>query len=85
MNSAAKLVVVSQEDLLGDARQQNVPGTIAEYPSWSLKMAYTLEELKTDKHVTECAQMFRQWVTSSGRGSFSPAGGLENPAGIPRR
>ena len=83
MSSAAKLVVVSQEDLLRDTRQQNVPGTIAEYPSWSMKMAYTLEELREDKQVGECARMFRRWVTRTGRGSSVPTEGRGNlPAGL---
>jgi 4-alpha-glucanotransferase len=69
MSSAAKLVVVSQEDLFRDTRQQNVPGTIAEYPSWSMKMAYTVEELRQDRHVGECARMFRRWVIRTGRAS----------------
>lgn len=84
MSSAAKLVVVSQEDLLRDTRQQNVPGTIAEYPSWSVKMAYTLEELWDARDVTECARMFRRWVTSTGRASSSPAEGMGRPPGAPR-
>jgi 4-alpha-glucanotransferase len=72
MSSAAKLVVVSQEDLLRDKRQQNLPGTISEYPSWSMKMAYTVEELRQDRHVGECARMFRRWVVRTGRGSSLP-------------
>jgi 4-alpha-glucanotransferase len=84
MSSAAKLVVVSQEDLLRDTRQQNVPGTIAEYPSWSMKMAYTLEELREDKHAGECARMFRRWVTRTGRGSSVPTEEREKPPRGPR-
>jgi len=80
MSSAAKLVVISQEDLLRDPRQQNVPGTVAEYPSWSVKMAYTVEELKQDKHVGECARMFRRWVTRTGRGSSMPTEGRGTPS-----
>jgi 4-alpha-glucanotransferase len=84
MSSAAKLVVVSQEDLLRDTRQQNVPGTIAEYPSWSMKMAYTVEELREDKYPKECARMFRRWVTRTGRGSSLPAAVRGKPLRRPR-
>jgi 4-alpha-glucanotransferase len=82
MSSSAKLVVVSQEDLFRDTRQQNVPGTIAEYPSWSMKMAYTVEELRQDRHVRECARMFRGWVMRTGRASSLPT---ETRGRVPRR
>jgi 4-alpha-glucanotransferase len=85
MSSAAKLVVVSQEDLLRDTRQQNVPGTVAEYPSWSMKMAYTMEELRQDRHVGECARMFRRWVIRTGRGSSMPAAARGKPPRGARR
>jgi len=84
MSSTAKLVVVSQEDLLRDTRQQNVPGTIAEYPSWSMKMAYTVEELRQDTHIEECARMFRRWVIRTGRGSSVPAEAKGKPPRGPR-
>jgi 4-alpha-glucanotransferase len=85
MSSPAKLVVVSQEDLLRDIRQQNVPGTIAEYPSWSMKMAYTVEELRRNSHVGECARMFRRWVIRTGRGSSIPTEARGKPARGRRR
>jgi len=84
MSSAAKLVIVSQEDLLRDIRQQNMPGTIAEYPSWSMKMAYTVEELRQDRQVGECARMFRRWVIRAGRGSSLPTEVRGKPARGPR-
>jgi 4-alpha-glucanotransferase len=84
MSSPAKLVVISQEDLLQDARQQNLPGTIAEYPNWSVKMAYSLEELREHEHVRECARIFRRWVAKCGRAPSSPAKGAELRADAPR-
>jgi len=83
MSSSAKLVVISQEDLLRDARQQNLPGTIAEYPSWSVKMAYSLEELREHEHVQECARIFRRWVTKCGRDPVSPTRGAARRADAP--
>jgi 4-alpha-glucanotransferase len=84
MSSTAKLVVVSQEDLLRDTRQQNVPGTIAEYPSWSMKMAYTVEELGQDRYVGGCARMFRRWVIRTGRGSSMSTEARGKPTRGPR-
>jgi 4-alpha-glucanotransferase len=84
MSSAAKLVVISQEDLLQDVRQQNLPGTIAEYPNWSVKMAYSLEELRENRRVQECARIFRKWVAKCGRAPSSPTKGAGLRAGAPR-
>jgi 4-alpha-glucanotransferase len=68
LSTSAKLVLLSQEDLFRDARQQNVPGTVAEYPNWSTKMSYSLEELWQDPEVEKCAGVFRHWIYSSARG-----------------
>jgi 4-alpha-glucanotransferase len=68
LSTAAKLVLLSQEDLFRDARQQNVPGTVSEYPNWSTKMSYSLEELWQDPEVERCAGVFRHWISSTGRG-----------------
>ncbi len=67
VSTPAKLVILSQEDLLGDTRQQNLPGTILEYSNWSIKMKHSLEELWQDPDVEHYARVFRQWVDRSGR------------------
>lgn len=59
--------VLSQEDLLKDVHQQNLPGTTHEYPNWSLKMKYSIEELFSNDEAQGCGNMFRQWVRNSGR------------------
>jgi len=66
-STSAKLVLLSQEDLFKDARQQNVPGTVSEYPNWSTKMKYSLEEMRQDSEVEKCLRIFRQWLSHSGR------------------
>ena len=66
-STPAKLVVISQEDLFKDSRQQNVPGTVTEHPNWSTKMYYTLEELWQDPEVEKCVRVFRHWISSTGR------------------
>lgn len=68
----AKLFVLSQEDLFKAADQQNLPGTTAEYPNWSLKMKYTLEQLGSDPKARTFCEMFRNWIDRSGRNN--PAG-----------
>jgi 4-alpha-glucanotransferase len=62
-----KLLVLSQEDLFKEERQQNVPGTIEAYPNWSIKMKYTVEELKTHPDAIGYSRMFRSWIENSGR------------------
>jgi 4-alpha-glucanotransferase len=68
LSTSAKLVLLSQEDLFRDARQQNVPGTVSEYPNWSTKMIYSLEELGQHPEVEKCVRVLRQWISTTGRG-----------------
>jgi 4-alpha-glucanotransferase len=68
LSTSAKLVLLSQEDLFRDGRQQNVPGIVSEYPNWSTKMSYSLEELWQDPEVEKCVGVFRHWIYSTGRG-----------------
>jgi 4-alpha-glucanotransferase len=67
LSTSAKLVLLSQEDLFRDTRQQNVPGTVSEYPNWSTKMKYSLEELGQDPEVGKCVRVFRHWISHTGR------------------
>lgn len=62
-----KLFVLSQEDLFKDGNQQNLPGTTGEYPNWSLKMKYTVEQLRKDPQARGYSEMFRTWVDRSDR------------------
>jgi 4-alpha-glucanotransferase len=41
-------VALSQEDLFGEKKQLNLPGTINTFPNWSGKMSYSIEDLRTD-------------------------------------
>jgi len=67
LSTSAKLVLLSQEDLFRDARQQNVPGTVSEYPNWSTKMSYSLEDLRHDPEVENCVRVLRHWISNTGR------------------
>lgn len=44
--SPARMLLVNLEDLWGETRPQNVPGTGEERPNWRRKAGYTLEELR---------------------------------------
>ena len=62
-----KVFVLSQEDLFKGLKQQNLPGTTAEYPNWSLKMKYKVEQLRKDPKARGFSEMFRRWIDTSGR------------------
>ena len=48
-STPSQLLVVNQEDLTKELHQQNLPGTTWQYPNWSRKMRFTVEELRTTK------------------------------------
>ena len=49
--SAAALVALQLEDLLGMSEPVNVPGTLDEYPNWQRKLTASLDELFGDEAV----------------------------------
>ena len=66
--SESDLWLINQEDLTGEPLQQNLPGTTAEYPNWSRKMRWSLEELAILPEAVECVASVRSLVVGSGRG-----------------
>lgn len=54
----SQLKLVSPYDVIGEARQPNLPGTVDEYPNWRLPLPVTLEQLRTDPRVTEITSAF---------------------------
>ncbi|HEX7859461.1 MAG TPA: 4-alpha-glucanotransferase [Verrucomicrobiae bacterium] len=50
--SRAETVLVTLEDVWGEERSQNVPGTSTERPNWRRKSKRTLEELFADEELT---------------------------------
>lgn len=63
----AKLFILSQEDLFKETDQQNLPGTTVEYPNWSLKMKYTVEQLRSNSKAKAFSDMFQNRIKRSGR------------------
>ena len=43
----ARMVMVTLEDLWQEARPQNVPGTVDEYPNWRRVARHRLERIRT--------------------------------------
>ena len=63
----SKLLLVNQEDIFRDVRQQNLPGTTSEVPNWVTKMRFTLEDLRSYHMAVGCAAMVRGWIDFTGR------------------
>ena len=63
----AQLLAINQEDLTKEPAQQNLPGTTWQYPNWSRKMRYTVEQLQSDPEARSYTAMFRNWILRSGR------------------
>jgi 4-alpha-glucanotransferase len=61
------LWLVNQEDITREIHQQNLPGTTSEYPNWSRKMRWTIEELSTVSEASDCAAMVRIWIEKTNR------------------
>lgn len=67
LHTPSKLVMINQEDIFLDVRQQNFPGTTWEHPNWVTKMRYSVEELRSDPQALRYAEKFRMLVEKSGR------------------
>jgi 4-alpha-glucanotransferase len=63
----SQLMAINQEDLTKETAQQNLPGTTWQYPNWSRKMRYTVEQLTGDRQARDFTAMFRHWLERSGR------------------
>jgi 4-alpha-glucanotransferase len=63
----SQLLAVNQEDLTKEVAQQNLPGATWQYPNWSRKMKYTVEQLRAEPAARDFAVMFRNWLIRTGR------------------
>lgn len=66
------LLAINQEDLTKETAQQNLPGTTWQYPNWSRKMRFTLEQLRSDAEARGYTAMFRNWIVRAGRDYRQP-------------
>jgi 4-alpha-glucanotransferase len=66
-STSASLWLINQEDMTKEPEQQNLPGTTSEYPNWSRKMRWAVEDLRPPGEARDCAAMVRHWVERSGR------------------
>lgn len=61
------LWLVNQEDMTREPAQQNLPGTTTQYPNWSRKMLWTIEDLASLPEAHDSATMLRHWAERTGR------------------
>jgi 4-alpha-glucanotransferase len=66
-STPSMLLLINQEDLTKEIEQQNLPGTTWQYPNWSRKMHFRLDELYSAKQATDFVHMFRNWIERTGR------------------
>ncbi len=83
--SPAKILTVQLENVLGQARQANLPGTSDEYPNWRGKLDIYLEDLLTDLRVRKLSDDLRSVRGTVRAAAVAPAGPTAPlPARIPR-
>ena len=66
-STPSMLLLINQEDLTKEIAQQNLPGTTWQYPNWSRKMHFRLDELYSAKQAIDFVHMFRNWIEKTGR------------------
>ncbi len=66
-STPSKLLVINQEDLTKETEQQNLPGTVGQYPNWRRKMRFSLEQLDTEEAARDYTSMVRHWLSQTGR------------------
>lgn len=57
--SPSSFMLVTLEDLVGDATQVNLPGTLDSYPNWSHKTPLTLDEVKASLQARQLATILK--------------------------
>lgn len=63
----AVLWLVNQEDMTKERDQQNLPGATSQYPNWSRKMRWSIEDLRDLREARDCAAMVAFWTERTGR------------------
>ena len=67
LSTPSMLMAVNQEDLTKETLQQKLPGTTWQYPNWSRKMRFSVEQLRSEKTPRDFVAMFRNWLQRAGR------------------
>ncbi len=58
--SRSQLVLIAPYDVVGEARQPNLPGTVDEYPNWRQPLPVSLDELRAHPMVAAVVERLRR-------------------------
>ncbi|MGI5242837.1 4-alpha-glucanotransferase [Dactylosporangium sp. CA-139066] len=58
--SPCRVLLASPYDVLGEARQPNLPGTSEQYPNWRIPLPLLLEDLTGDPRMRAVAELFER-------------------------
>jgi 4-alpha-glucanotransferase len=83
--SDARGVIVSLEDLWGEAASQNIPGTVDQHPNWRRRTALSLEEIASSPEVAGRLQAVGAFRACAGRDLPGVAGPRGDVAPSPIR
>ena len=53
----SRMLIVNPDDILGERRQANVPGTVNEHPNWRHRLSLELDEFFGDRRVRDVAAL----------------------------
>ncbi len=70
-STPSSLMLLSEEDLMKQKDQQNLPGTTEEYPNWRHKTRFTVEELRESRAALDFSLMYKTCLEKTGRASAS--------------
>jgi len=54
----SRMLIVNPDDMLGERRQANVPGTVDEHPNWRRRISVDIEELFADRRLLDLVGLF---------------------------
>jgi 4-alpha-glucanotransferase len=63
----SRLVAITLEDLVGEVRQPNLPGTVDEYPNWRHRLALSLEDLPAAPLAARLVAVLTEAMAGGGR------------------
>jgi 4-alpha-glucanotransferase len=68
-----RLLAIAPQDVVGQVRQPNLPGTTEGYPNWRIPLPVTFEQFRTDPRVRQATEAVRHRAESGARAQVRPA------------
>ncbi|MEM1346504.1 MAG: 4-alpha-glucanotransferase, partial [Pseudomonadota bacterium] len=64
--ASSELVALQLDDIYSEGEQQNVPGTVEEYPNWCRRTALSLERLAGSGELAQAARTMSARMAGAG-------------------